>query len=87
MICRWHRRTCIWTTTVVWDSCLDSCLEVAVLKGTTRDVRDFARRVIAERGVRHGRLVTVPVEFENQKHAHGVEPSRQHLHVHVREAR
>ena len=44
----------------------DSCLEVAVLKGTTRDVRDFARRVIAERGVRHGRLVTVPVEFENQ---------------------
>ena len=65
----------------------DSCLEVAVLKGTTRDVRDFARRVIAERGVRHGRLVTVPVEFEYQKYAHGVEPSRQYLHVHVGEAR
>ena len=65
----------------------DSCLEVAVLKGATRDARDFARRVIAERGVRHGRLVTVPVEFEYQKYAHGVEPSRQYLHVHVGEAR
>jgi CopG family nickel-responsive transcriptional regulator len=64
----------------------DSCLEVAVLKGDMRDVRDFARHVIAERGVRHGRLVTLPVEFENQKHAHGAEPSRRHLHVHVKEA-
>jgi hypothetical protein len=30
--------------------------------------------VVSERGVRHGRLVTVPVEFENQKHGHGAEP-------------
>ena len=63
----------------------DSCMEVAVLRGAMRDVRHFSRRVVAERGVRHGRLVTVPVEFENQKHAHGAEPSRRHLHVHVRE--
>ena len=66
----------------------DSCLEVAVLKGATRDVQNFAHQVIAERGVRHGRLVTVPVEFENQTHAHGAERSRHHhLHVHVKEAR
>jgi len=65
----------------------DSCLEVAVLKGAMRDVQNFARHVIAERGVRHGRLVTVPVELDNQKHAHGAEPSRRHLHVHVKEAR
>jgi len=65
----------------------DSCLEVAVLKGAIRDMQNFARHVIAERGVRHGRLVTVLVEFENQKHAHGAEPSRRHLHVHVKEAR
>ena len=64
----------------------DSCLEVAVLRGAMPDVRDFARHVVAERGVRHGRLVTVPVEFENQTHAHGAETSR-HLHMHVREAR
>jgi CopG family nickel-responsive transcriptional regulator len=64
----------------------DSCMEIAVLRGAMRDVRHFARHVVSERGVRHGRLVTVPVEFENQMHAHGAEPGRRHLHVHVREA-
>ena len=64
----------------------DSCMEIAVLRGAMREVRHFARHVVSERGVRHGRLVTVPVEFENQKHAHGAEPGRRHLHVHVREA-
>ena len=64
----------------------DSCLEVAVLRGGMRDVCDFARHMIAERGVRHGRLVTVPIEFEDQPHAHGAETNR-HLHMHVKEAR
>jgi hypothetical protein len=26
------------------------------------------------------------VAFEHQKHAHGAEPGRRHLHIHVREA-
>jgi CopG family transcriptional regulator, nickel-responsive regulator len=64
----------------------DSCLEVALLKGALGDIHDFARHVLAERGVRHGRLVTVPVEFEDQAHAHGAQPRRRHLHVHVKEA-
>ena len=64
----------------------DSCMEVAVLKGAMRDVRHFARHVVSERGVRHGQLVTVPVEFDDQKHAHDAEPARRHLHIHVREA-
>jgi CopG family nickel-responsive transcriptional regulator len=64
----------------------DSCLEIAVLKGALRDIHDFARHVVAERGVRHGRLVTVPVEFEDQTHPHGAKPSRRHLHMHVKEA-
>jgi CopG family nickel-responsive transcriptional regulator len=64
----------------------ESCMEVAVLRGAMREVRHFAQHVVSERGVRHGRLVTVPVELENQKHAHGAEPGRRHLHVHVREA-
>jgi len=62
----------------------ESCLEVAVLRGGTHDVRHLADHVIAERGVRHGRLVMVPVEVERAKHAHGEEPSRPHLHVHVK---
>jgi CopG family transcriptional regulator, nickel-responsive regulator len=63
-----------------------SCMEVAVLKGAMRDIRNFARQVVAERGVRHGRLMSVPVEFEDLQHAHGKEPGHRHLHTHVREA-
>jgi CopG family nickel-responsive transcriptional regulator len=62
----------------------DSCMEVAVLRGSARDVRHLADHVIAERGVRHGRLVVVPIEVERSKHAHGEEPSRPHVHLHVR---
>jgi len=64
----------------------ESCLEVAVLRGVLGDIRHFAQHVVSESGVRHGRLVIVPVEFESQRHAHGAEPSRRHLRVHVREA-
>src|SRR5215831_564068 len=63
----------------------ESCLEVVVLKGAISEMRRFGREIVAERGVRHGQLVTVPVEFENQKHAHGAESGRRHLHIHVRE--
>lgn len=38
----------------------DTCLEVAILKGAPADVRAQAGQVIAERGVRHGRLVLLP---------------------------
>jgi CopG family nickel-responsive transcriptional regulator len=64
----------------------DSCMEVAVLRGQTHEVEHLADHVIAERGVRHGRVVMIPVELENQKHAHGGEPSHRHLHVRVRKA-
>jgi len=35
----------------------DNCLEVIVLRGRARDVREVADGLIAMRGVRHGRLV------------------------------
>jgi CopG family nickel-responsive transcriptional regulator len=63
-----------------------SCMEVAVLKGEARDVRHLADHVIAERGVRHGRLVMVPVDAEAEKHAHTHAKSHKHLHLHVRKA-
>lgn len=63
-----------------------SCLEVAVLKGAASEVRHLAHHVIAERGVRHGRLVMVPVEMETEKHAHAGVPSHKHQHMHVRKA-
>ena len=64
----------------------ESCLEVAILRGPMREVRHFSEHVMAERGVRHGQLVSVPVEFHTQKHAHGPQATRRHLHVRVREA-
>ena len=63
----------------------ESCMEVTVLRGATAQVQHVADHVIAERGVRHGRLIMVPVELENEKHAHGSEPDRRHKHAHVRE--
>jgi CopG family transcriptional regulator, nickel-responsive regulator len=50
----------------------DSCLEVTVLRGRGADVRAFADHVIAERGVRHGHVVMMPVEpHAPHAHAHG----------------
>ena len=63
-----------------------SCMEVTVLKGKTAEIQHLADHVVAERGVRHGRLVMVPVELEDQRHAHGGEPVHNHGHAHVREA-
>jgi CopG family transcriptional regulator, nickel-responsive regulator len=37
------------------------CMEVAVLKGSTHEVRHFADHVIGERGIQYGQLVTIPV--------------------------
>ncbi|MDB5370461.1 MAG: nickel responsive regulator [Roseomonas sp.] len=37
----------------------DSCMEVTVLRGAAPKVRGFAEQVIAERGVRHGRLLVM----------------------------
>lgn len=62
----------------------DSCMEVAVLKGRAGEVSRFAEQVIAERGVKHGRLVTVPVQISAERHAHGHTPSHAHEHAHVR---
>jgi CopG family nickel-responsive transcriptional regulator len=46
----------------------ESCLEVAVLRGRGAEVKAFADHVIAERGVRHGHVVILPIE---QHSAHG----------------
>ncbi len=39
-----------------------TCLEVTVLRGKTDDVQHFGEHVIAERGVRHGKIVRMPME-------------------------
>lgn len=54
----------------------EDCLEVTVLRGETAEVRRVAESVIAERGVRHGRVMLIPAEIETEDH--------DHAHVRVR---
>ncbi len=62
----------------------ESCMEVTVLRGVVDEVRHFADHVIAERGVRHGRLVLVPVDEKTETHTHGESRATPHRHMHVR---
>jgi len=49
----------------------DNCLETLFLRGHTEEVRAFAEKLIAERGVRHGTLNLIPVEDEAApRHVH-----------------
>ncbi len=64
-----------------------SCMEVSVLKGDGSAVRGMAERVIAERGVRHGRAVVIPVretetETGHRHHGHGHDHNHSHSHSH-----
>jgi CopG family nickel-responsive transcriptional regulator len=61
----------------------ESCLEVAVLRGDAVEVREFAKTVIAERGVTHGQVSFVPVSIDTATHSHGGAPHRRtHTHTH-----
>lgn len=64
----------------------DNRLEIAVLRGGVRHVRDLGEHVIAERGIRHGRLVMLPAEFKTERHTHGRRAGHEHLHVRIRDA-
>jgi CopG family nickel-responsive transcriptional regulator len=51
----------------------DSCMEVTALKGSSAEVQHFADHIIAERGVRYGRVVmipTKPAKKAKRKNAH-----------------
>jgi CopG family nickel-responsive transcriptional regulator len=65
----------------------DSCMEVTLLKGRASDVQRCADAVIAERGVRHGRTVMVPVDLAQEVHRHGKEAAHAHSHAHVHRTR
>jgi CopG family nickel-responsive transcriptional regulator len=58
----------------------DSCLEVTVLRGKSGEVQHFAEHVIAERGVRHGRVVMMPA---GAAHPRAKPAARRHKHPHT----
>jgi CopG family nickel-responsive transcriptional regulator len=56
-----------------------NCLETVILQGDARAVRQFADKLTAEPGVRHGHLNLVTVE-SGEKHTHGAHGSS-HRHL------
>jgi CopG family nickel-responsive transcriptional regulator len=53
----------------------DNCMEVTALRGSGNEVQHFADHIIAERGVKYGRVVMMPtgkkVEGKKKGHSHG----------------
>ncbi|MCF7984838.1 MAG: nickel-responsive transcriptional regulator NikR [Thiohalocapsa sp.] len=60
----------------------DNCMETAVLRGAAARVRAFADSVIAQPGVRHGKLSILQVKVSEQNHPHDSGAQGQsHLHL------
>ena len=58
----------------------DNCMEVTILRGKSDEVQHFAEHVIAERGVRHGRVVLVPTDVMIKPHTHADGTAHSHPH-------
>ncbi|MFZ5559010.1 MAG: nickel-responsive transcriptional regulator NikR [Pseudomonadota bacterium] len=65
-----HRRHDLTVSTMHAHLDHDNCLETVILRGPTAEVRRFAEALIAERGVRHGRLNLIPADVEAGHHHH-----------------
>lgn len=59
----------------------NNCLETAVLRGPIPRIKTFSDTVIAQSGVRHGKLHMIPVKTSTQIHKHGTD-DKPHRHVH-----
>ena len=47
-------------------------MEVTALKGSSGDVQHFADRIIAERGVRYGRVAMIPTSAKTKRPPEGI---------------
>lgn len=56
----------------------DNCIESVILSGLTSEVTKLAESIMAETGVRHGKLNLVPAERHGRRHGH----AQPHLHMH-----
>ncbi len=54
----------------------DNCLEVIILRGAVKSVKNFANLIIATRGVRHGKLHLLPAEILQETIPDPVPPLR-----------
>ena len=56
----------------------DNCMEVTALRGSGAEVQHFADHIIAERGVKYGRVVIIPTDAPKKKES----PSKRGRHRH-----
>jgi CopG family transcriptional regulator, nickel-responsive regulator len=56
----------------------DNCMEVTTLRGSAAEVQHFADHIIAERGVRYGRLVMIPTDAGKKKATTSRKPGHRH---------
>ena len=63
----------------------ENCLESVILRGLTEDVQRFADTLMAESGVRHGKLNVIALETAEQL-SHRHDPKGK-AHIHYRPAR
>jgi CopG family nickel-responsive transcriptional regulator len=64
-----HHDLSIATTHVHFDH--DSCLEVAILRGSSSAIQKMADGLTAQRGVRHASLNIIPLKSSGKPHRHG----------------
>lgn len=56
----------------------DNCIETVLLRGPTKEVVHLAEAIIAETGVRHGKVHLVPIDMEFGRG----KPGHPHVHFH-----
>lgn len=56
----------------------DNCMELTALRGPGKDVQHLADHIIAERGVRYGRVVMIPMGAEGKRKAARKRASHRH---------
>jgi CopG family nickel-responsive transcriptional regulator len=56
-----------------------NCLEVIIMKGNSKEIRQLADHMLSLRGVKHGKLVMTTTADE-QRHAHGKAHAHNHNH-------
>lgn len=65
----------------------ENCIETVILRGPTGAVHGFAHALMAERGVRHGKLNVISLEMDENTHEHPHEQTTDghtYRHVHLK---
>jgi len=58
----------------------DHCLEVVLLKGNAKVLKNIAEKLLSFKGVKHGRLTLTTALQEHAHHNHSPESSKPHKH-------